>query len=257
MAGLGLFFSSVLAIANQKLKVKEDPRVEEIENLLPGVNCGACGFANCHQYAESLVKGDCPPDRCKAGGQKVSQRLAEILGVSVGKSVKEAAIIHCGANAFVRKKKAVYVGIKTCLAAHNTFGGEIHCVYGCLGYGDCAKACFFGAVTMVNGLPKIDNDKCAACGKCAFACPRGLIAVEKMDSEKFIYVACNSLNKGPETRKICPVGCIGCGLCQKLTRGIFYVENNLARVQYGKIKDIQNPEEVISKCPTKCILKVV
>lgn len=253
MAGLGLFFASVLALVNQKLKVKEDPRVEEIANTLPGVNCGACGFTNCHEYAEALVKNETQADLCRAGGEEVIKRLSAILGVEVTEKVKEIAIVHCGADASRRKKKANYSGIKTCQAVHNTFGGETLCSYGCLGYGDCMKACPFGAITMVKGLPVIDKNKCTACGKCVTSCPREIITVEKIESGKFVYVACNNLDKGPEAGKTCPVACIACGLCQKLTDGVFHVENNLAQVKYDKIKDIENVKEVASKCPTKCI----
>lgn len=256
MAGLGLFFALVLAVVNQKLKVKEDPMVKRIENTLPRLNCGACGFASCRLYAEALVRGRALPDQCKAGGDEVLTSLSDILGVKVEKKVKELAIVHCGADISKRKKKASYVGIKTCIAAHNTSGGEILCEYGCFGYGDCMRACPFGAITMVNGLPKIDKDRCTACGKCVIACPRDLITVEELSAKDFIYVACNNQDKRPETIKTCPVGCIACGLCQKLTGGIFHVEENLAWVQYDKMKNVTDPEQVVKKCPTKCILKV-
>jgi len=256
MAGLGFFFACMLAVINQKLRVKEDPRIEQITNALPGVNCGACGFTNCHEYAVALAEGKVPPDRCRVGGEKVTENLCEILGVKAGKKTKELAVLHCGADASRRKKKANYTGIKTCVAAHDTFGGEVLCEYGCLGYGDCMEACPFGAIIMVNSLPKINKDKCTACGKCVLACPRRLISIEKIESDNFLYVACNNFDKGSQTRKTCPVGCIACGLCEKQTGGVFHLENNLARVQYGKIKDIKNTEEVVDKCPTKCIVKL-
>ena len=256
MAGLGLFSASVLAFVNQKLKVEKDPKVERIEKALPGLNCGACRFTTCFRYAEMLAKGEAAPDLCKAGGETVIERLSEILDVKVEKKTKETAIILCGADESRRKKKAIYAGIKTCAAVHQTFGGELLCGYGCLGYGDCVKACPFGAITMVNGLPRVDKVKCTACGKCVTSCPRRIISLEKIDSKNFVYVACNNPDKGAETRKACPVGCIACGLCQKMTDGIFLIENNLARAQYDRIKNISNAEEVINKCPTKCIVKL-
>jgi len=253
MAGLGLFFASVLALASQKLKVKEDPKVKEIESALPGLNCGACGFTSCHLYAEALAKNEKPPDECKAGGEEAACRLSGILGIEIGKKIKELAIVHCGADETKRKKKANYLGIKTCQAVHNMRGGEVLCEYGCLGYGDCMKACPFGAIRISDGLPRIDKDKCTACGKCVIACPRSIISVEKIESQDFLYVACSSREKGADTRKTCPVGCIGCGICQRLTEGIFSVENNLASAKSEKMNDINNKEEVIKKCPTKCI----
>ena len=175
--------------------------------------------------------------------------------MDIEKKVRQIAVVHCGADETKRKKKAVYTGVKTCLAAHNTFGGEVLCEYGCLGYGDCMKACPFGAITILNGLPEVDKHKCIACGKCVIACPRNLITLDKIDSGNLAYVACSNLDRCPGTRKACSVGCVACGLCQKMTGGIFYVENNLARVKYDKAKSIGNIEEVINKCPTKCILK--
>jgi len=256
MAGLGFLFASVLAVVSQKLKVKEDPKVERLSGVLPGLNCGACGFTNCREYAAALVKGTIGPDQCKPGGEKVAANICEIMGVSVQKKTKESAVLHCGADSSMRKKKAVYTGIKTCLAAHNTFGGETSCPYGCLGYGDCLAACPFGAITMVNGLPRIDKNKCTACGKCVSSCPRGIISIEKITSDDFLYIACSNPDKGPETRRVCRVGCIACGICEKQTGGIFYVKDNLARISRDKTKDIVNIEDVIKKCPAKCILKL-
>jgi RnfABCDGE-type electron transport complex B subunit len=256
MAGLGLFFASVLALVNQKLRVKEDPKIEAIENVLPGVNCGVCGFTNCHQYAEALAKRETSPDKCKAGGDSVIAGLSAILGVEIEKGIKGVAIVHCGADASRRKKKAVYAGIKTCAAAHSMSGGENLCEYSCFGYGDCMKACPFGAIEMSGGLPRIDKNKCTSCGKCALACPRGLITVEKVSGDGLIYVACNNPAVGPETRKECEVGCIACGICQKLTDGVFHVENNLARVRYDKVGRIGDKNAVADKCPTKCIAKL-
>jgi len=256
MAGLGLFFASVLAFMNKKLSVKEDPTLEKLVEALPGVNCGACGFTSCHQYAEALNSGKVTPDLCKAGGEQIMCFLSEILGVKPEKKTKQLAIVHCWADESKRKKKANYTGIKTCLAANNMFGGKTFCDYGCLGFGDCNVSCPFGAITMINGLPKINKDKCTACGKCVEACPRSIIDIQDIDAPDFIYVACSNTDKGPATRKTCLVGCISCGFCERLTEGIFHVENNLARVKYDKMKAIKNSDEVVSKCPTKCILKI-
>ncbi|MBN1354101.1 MAG: RnfABCDGE type electron transport complex subunit B [Candidatus Omnitrophica bacterium] len=255
MAGLGLFFATLLAVINQKLKVEEDPLIERIMEALPGVNCGACGFASCHQYAEAIVNDKVTIMSCRAGGESVSGRLSEILGVKAGEAIKELAFVHCGADESKRKKKASYTGIKSCVAAHNILGGEILCEYGCLGYGDCVTACPFAAIKMVNGLPRIDREKCTACGRCVIACPRNLISVKRMEQGGSIYVACKNQSKGAETRKVCPVGCIACGICQKLTNGVFYVENNLARTHNERLSEIPDKEEIMRKCPVKCITK--
>jgi len=246
----------VLAFVSRKLKVKVNPLVEKIEENLPGVNCGACGFTSCRQYAEALAMGQAPIDGCKAGGNAALCALAGILGKEVKEGLKKLAIVHCGACEQKRNKKASYAGIKTCKAAESTMGGEIVCRYGCLGYGDCRDACPFGAITIINGLPKINKEKCTACEKCVIACPRKIITIEEIASKDFIYVSCSSLAKGAQTRKACSVGCIACGLCQKFTGGIFFVKDNLARVQYDNLADIKNKDEVIKKCPTKCITLV-
>lgn len=253
MAGLGLFFASVLAFANRKLKVKEDPKIFRIENALPGVNCGACGFTGCRQYAEALAGSEAAPDLCKAGGDGVISALSDILGIRIEKKIKKIAVVHCGADAPTRKKKAVYRGIQTCAAAQNIFGGENSCDYGCVGFGDCQVACPFGAITMRSGLPVVDKEKCTACGKCITACPRDIISVEERPTENILSVACNNPEKGGETRKVCTVGCIACGVCQRLTEGVFHIEDNLARVRYAEMTKIKNIEEVIKKCPTRCI----
>ena len=253
MAGLGFFFASVLAVVHQKLKVKEDPRVESISELLPGSNCGACGFTGCRHYAVALAKGGVSPDQCKALGEDALRALSNILGVKIEKKIKEIAIIRCGADGTKRKKKARYTGVKTCVAADQMLAGEILCKYGCLGYGDCVKACPFEAIELVAGLPAIDGNKCTACGKCVPACPRGIITLAKVNSENFIYVACMNRDRCPETRKACSVGCVACGICQKLTGGVLALENNLADTDYDRLGNIGNTEEVVNKCPTKCI----
>lgn len=256
MAGLGFFFASVLAFMDRKLKVKENPITEKIENALPGLNCGVCGFMGCRQYAEALMKGKVKTNLCKPGGEDVSREISGILGIKAEKKSRETAILHCCAGNSVRKKKANYVGIKTCQAAHNTFGGEALCDYGCLGYGDCLKACPFGAISMVDGLPKVDKTKCTACGRCVSRCPRSLFTIEKIDSPNFAYVACSNLDKGPEAKKICPVACIACGICQRLTGGTFYVDGNLARVHSEGLNNLNSTKEIVDKCPAKCIMSL-
>jgi len=256
MGGIGLFFACVLAAANSRLAVKENPKIEEIENALPKVNCGACGFLNCHEYAVALAEGGQPINACKPGGEEVEKQLADILGVKAEAMVKKIAVVHCAANRTIRKKKAEYKGIKTCTAKNMLKGGDVLCDYGCLGLGDCALACPFDAIKMEDGLPLVDPVKCVACGKCILACPRGIISLEEVGDCEIIYVACSSRDKGPATRKICPVGCIACGICQKISAGVFQVKNNLATLDYEKIKIVEKKDEIMLKCPTKVIKKI-
>ncbi|MCK4462873.1 MAG: RnfABCDGE type electron transport complex subunit B [Candidatus Omnitrophica bacterium] len=179
MGGLSFFFAVVLATANTRLKVKEDPRIAEIEKILPGLNCGICGFLNCHEYAVHLGKNAVSIDKCKVGGEEAQKKLAVLLGVEAKKAVKKRAVVHCAADIKIRKKKAEYFGINTCAAEDLIKGGEILCEYGCLGLGDCKRACPFDAIRMVDSLPEINADKCVACGKCLEACPRNIISLEE------------------------------------------------------------------------------
>jgi len=257
MGGLAFFFAVILALANERLKVKENPKIEELEGSLPGVNCGACGFLSCHEYAEHLANNTAPIDSCKPGGEETQKILAKILGVKPLEVIKKKVVVRCAADASIRKKKAKYSGGKTCAAADLTKGGEVLCGYGCLGYADCKRACPFGAIEMVNGLAKIILEKCVACEKCIGACPRNIISLEEFDKEgRLIYVACSSLDKGPDTRKACSAGCIACKLCERLSKGAFLVTDNLAILDYEKLKGVENKDEVVLKCPTKVIKKL-
>jgi len=257
MGGLGFFFASILAAANEKFKVKEDPKIIEIEGALPGVNCGACGFLNCHDYAAHVANGSASVDSCRPGGESTKQALAKIMGVEAKQGVKVKAIVHCAADKKDRKRKAYYIGAMTCAGANIVKGGEVLCGYGCLGYGDCMAACPFDAIRMIDGLPRIILDKCVACGKCVEACPRDIISLAELDRNgKALYVACRSHEKGALTRKICSKGCIACGICARLSGGAFEIKDFLAEPDRAKLKNVENRAEIMLKCPTKVIKQV-
>lgn len=253
--GLGVFFGTVLAVANKTLKVDEDPKIVTVEEILPGLNCGACGYAGCQAFAIALIAGEAPVNGCLAGGKDVADKLAAFLGLAKKETVKKIALIRCNANDKERTKDTEYSGIKTCGAA-DLVKGVINCSYGCLGYGDCTGACPFGAIAIVHGLPRVDPSKCTACGKCVGACPRTIISVENLTKSGVVFVACNSGDKGAKVKKICAKGCIACAICQKLSEGVFKIENNLARVDYklAKSKEVEWAK-IMGKCPTKVILK--
>lgn len=257
MAGLGTFFALVLAVASKKLFVKEDPRVERIEEILPGVNCGACGSASCQVFAERVLTKEVPVNACVPGGADVAEQLAGVLGVESQAAERKIAVVHCGARSEEKKHRANYRGVEGCQASMLVAGGELSCVYGCLGYGDCAQVCPFEAIIMKEGLPQIDRERCTGCGNCIKVCPRGIISLESGDeTHPLIVVACSSLDKGKAVKSICPVGCIACKLCEKNCPDLFKVTDNLARVDIRKIKEDSDWKKPLEKCPTKCIVRL-
>ena len=250
---LGFVFAGLLALAAQYFKLEEDPRLGAIIAILPGTNCGACGSAGCHNFAQKLIKGEVQVSGCVAGGQAVADGLAKIMGQEKMVVYKQVATVRCGAMDGQRKKKARYTGVKTCAAADLIDDGGLFCGYACLGYGDCSCVCPFDAIRMERGLPVIDPGKCTTCGKCVDACPRKIIFLRPFSNR--VAVACASKDPGAYVRKICPVGCIGCRICEKLVPEVFRVEDNLAVMDYSKNELDCKP--AIEECPTKCIVELI
>ncbi|MCK4738430.1 MAG: RnfABCDGE type electron transport complex subunit B [Deltaproteobacteria bacterium] len=251
MGGLGLFFAIGLAIASKKLKVKEDPRVKKVMEILPMTNCGACGVPGCSTFAVGLVKGDIAINACVAGGQEVADLLAKALGIDSATSVRMLAVVLCRGGDKETRKFATYRGDKTCASADLT-GGEKSCSYSCLGLSDCVVSCEFGAMEMNdNGLPVVFYDKCIGCGACAKACPRDIIEMHSESMKVFVY--CKNKDKGPIAKKHCDVACIGCGLCVKdcNVEGGIVMKNNLAVINY---ESCPQDDSTTKRCPTKCIL---
>lgn len=253
MGGLGAFFAALLLIADKKLKVEENPLIEKVHEQLPGANCGACGYPGCHQFAENLVAGVLQPTDCLAGGPKVAQNLAAILGIEieVGEPVK--ARLRCLGGKKECSLRADYIGVKSCQAANLVSGGVKSCAYGCLGYGDCVAACPFGAITMdSNGLPQISEHCCTGCGLCVSACPRHLIELQPQSSQ--VLVGCSSPEKGKAVKLVCERGCIGCLLCGKVCppQAITFVDN-LPVIDSSKCDGCGI---CIEKCPTNSLLAI-
>ena len=248
MLGLGLAFTIMLAIAHVKLAVDEDPRVQQAVDALPAANCGGCGYAGCQAYAEAVVRGDAAPNLCSPGGPSVAQAVAQIMGLEVGEAVPMRAVIRCSATIDQRLQRAVYTGLPTCAAA-DLISGIQGCVYGCLGLGDCADACPFDSIRMVDGLAVVDCARCVGCGACVKACPRGIIDLVPMIEDPMLVVACSSKDKGPVVRKVCrDVGCIGCGLCAKAS-DVFSVTDFLAHIDYDKYTTAADLAPAVEKCP--------
>ena len=244
LGGLGLIFGLVLAAASKVFYVETDPRLDQLQECLPGANCGGCGYAGCNAYAEAVLKGEAPIGKCVAGGNEVARKMGEIMGVKAENVVRKVALVRCsGHRTFDEqgnqigdgaKLKARYEGIHDCLAASKVGGrGPLACKYGCLGYGTCMEACKYDAMHIVDGVARVDEDKCVGCMACAAVCPRHLII--PVEPDRNVVIACASLAKGGVTTKSCTYGCIGCGLCKKICpKGAITIENHLAIIDYSK-----------------------
>ena len=259
LGGLGLVFGLVLSAASKVFYVETDPRLDQLNECLPGANCGGCGFAGCGAYAEAVLNGEAPIGKCASGGNECAQNMAAIMGVKAEAVTRKVALVRCsGAKTYDKdgnltkgaKVKANYEGFKDCLSASKVGGsGPLSCKFGCLGYGTCTKACKYGAIKVVDGVARVDEDLCVGCMACAAVCPRQLII--PVEPDRNVVIACASLAKGAATTLACTVGCIGCGLCKKICpKEAITVENNLARIDYTKC---DNCGLCATVCPKKLI----
>ncbi|HAH05663.1 MAG TPA: hypothetical protein DCM05_03910 [Elusimicrobia bacterium] len=248
---LGLLLGLGLALAGRRFAVETDPREERALAALPGVNCGACGYPGCGGYAHAVAcKGE-ETNRCPVGGAAVAASLAALMGREAAPFEKRIARLFCAGGKDKCPERFTYKGIISCNAANLVGGGHKLCSWGCLGMGSCADACPFDAIAMnEQGLPVVDEAKCTACGRCVLACPRGLFQL--VPQSKRVIVACSSKDKGPETRKICKVGCIACRLCERnCPVKAIAVADNLARHDF---KACEQHKVCVQKCPQKTIV---
>jgi len=246
---LGLIFGIGLAIASKRLAIAIDPKLEQVQHLLPGSNCGACGNPGCFGFAESLISGKVSADACRVCSDEIKEKIAKVMGQAIEKQTKKIATLHCNGGLKV-KDKYLYDGINDCIAANLVLGGQKECVYACLGFGTCVKACPFGAITMSGeALPVVDKVKCRSCNKCVLACPKKLFSLISVTYP--VYVACSSHDLGRDVKSVCPVGCIACKLCEKACKfDAIHVIDNLAVIDYHKCTSCK---ECVKVCPTKTI----
>ena len=247
MGLLGITFGLGLAYASKKFEVAVDPREEKVQDALPGVNCGACGYPGCSAYAHAVAEGE-KPDMCIPGGADTAKKAAAIMGVSVEEKEPEKAVCHCRKTPEV-KRMFEYSGIDDCRAAALLHGGGYECYQACVGLGTCAKACPFDAITMVDGLPVVDEGKCTGCGLCGRACPHNLMWVRPISC--FVHICCENREKGKVANKICKASCIACGRCVKnCPNEAIQIVDNLAQIDYKRCTSCLRCVEV---CPNHCI----
>lgn len=249
LGGLGLGFGVLLSIASNIFAVEVDPKIEQVREVLPGANCGACGFPGCDGLATAIAEGRAPVNACSVGGNPVAEKVADIMGVNAEAVDKKVATVLCQGDCNKAKEKYKYQGIQDCRAANILQGGSKACSFGCLGCGTCKEVCEFGAIEMINGVAFIDKDKCTACMKCIEVCPKGIIELVPYDNQ--YVVKCKSQDPGKAVRSKCSIGCIGCQICVKnCPSDAFTFENNLAKINYEKCI---NCGVCAEKCPTKAI----
>jgi len=246
---LGLVFGVLLAFAGKKFAVEVDERVTAVRNALGGANCGACGFAGCDAFAEAVVKGIAKPDGCPAGGSKTAKAIGEIMGLSVGDMEPMVARVRCNGGCGNSADRYEYTGLMSCRAATAYAGGPKLCEFGCIGLGDCMSACKFGAITLADGIAKIDPAKCTGCGACMKTCPRSIINL--LPRSKTVVVLCRNQAVGKIARTQCKVACIGCGRCAKsCPSDAIHVENGVAIIDETKCTRCG---ACVQNCPMHCI----
>ena len=261
LGAIALVAAVILYIVSKKFAVQEDPRIAQVVEILPGANCGGCGFAGCGGLAEALVKGadagSIEGIRCPVGGDPVMGKVADLLGMAVANTEPMVAVVRCNGTCTNRPRIAEYDGLRTCQAMNANGSGETGCGFGCLGCGDCTKACAFDAIHMnpETGLPEVDEEKCTSCGACTMACPRHIIELRKKGPKgRRVYVQCVNKDKGAVARKNCTAACIGCGKCQKVCKfDAITIENNLSYIDFNKCRMCT---KCVDECPTGAIIKV-
>lgn len=255
---IGAGSAAILYLVGQKFKIEEDPRIKEVEDSLPAVNCGGCGFPGCASFAAACVNAETIDDLfCPVGGQETMNRVADILGQKAPIGVKKIAVVRCSGTCESRPRTNLYDGVSNCTIASALYGGDTDCSFGCLGLGDCVESCTFDAIHInpITMLPEVVEDKCTACGACVKACPKDIIELRKQGPKsRRIYVSCVNEDKGGVAKKSCEVACIGCTKCQQVCPfEAITIKNNLAFIIDDKCRLCR---KCVPVCPTNSILEL-
>ncbi len=253
LGALGLLFGLGLGYAGIKFKVEEDERIPLIKDALPGANCGGCGFAGCDAFAAAVIAGTAKPSGCPVGGDAAIEKISNILGIKAEKTEKKVAFIKCKGGDSYAVSRYNYYGLQDCKAMTQLAdGGHKACKYGCLGVGSCLLACKFGAISLVDGVAKVDPEKCTACGMCLSVCPKNLIDLVPANSK--VRVVCNSKDNAKVVRSVCTAGCYGCKLCVKTCKfDAITVDNQIAKIDYDKCTSCK---QCVEKCPARAISNI-
>ena len=250
IGAIGIIIGVLLGIASEKFKVEVDEKEILVRAELPGNNCGGCGFPGCDGLASAIAAGTAPVNGCPVGGAAVADRIAAIMGVESGASVKKVAFVKCKGTCDKTAMQYRYYGLDDCSKVAVVPGaGEKSCSYGCMGYGSCVKACAFNAIHIVDGVAIVDKEACVACGKCTQVCPNHLIELVPYTAEHLVQ--CASHDKGKDVKAKCENGCIGCTLCTKQCEfDAIHMDNNVAVIDYEKCTNC-------GKCAAKCPVKII
>ena len=252
VVAIGLFMGILLALVSRFFGIEESKKLKQIRACLPGVNCGACGYKGCDDYAAALAESTAKPNLCVPGAQDTASALSDVLGIEVEVPEDVVAFVHCNGNCEATSEKAVYDGIRTCRAASMLYGGPESCRFGCIGLGDCANACPNNAICIKDGIAHVDTSRCLGCGMCVSVCPKHIISMVPQDTKA--VVMCDNKDKGADARKACKNACIGCKKCEKTCpRGSISVQNNLASINYATCTGCGACTEA---CPTGCLKSV-
>ncbi len=250
VGGVGLFIGIFLGVFGKYFKVETDPREEAVLEVLPGNNCGGCGYPGCSGLAAAIASGQAPVNACPVGGSAVGAQVAKIMGVEASESVRMTAFVKCKGTCDKAAESFDYYGLQDCrMMSFIPDGGAKSCNYGCMGFGSCVKACSFNAIEILDGVARVNKELCKACGKCVQTCPKNLIELIPYDAK--VAVACSSHDKGPAVMKVCQSGCIGCGICAKSCEsGAITVTDFVAHVDQSLCVGCM---ACVEKCPKKCI----